>query len=274
MQKIKFSLVLLVLQFVFFQFFGQQYTGRIIDDSTGKVIAYANIGVVHKSIGTVSDFNGNYSIEISEQFDADSIRISCIGYYPCVLKVIDFKTQEQRDIYLKPQIFAIEEVQVKPRLFEQKTLGVTTKSKMAQAGFEENQLGYECGILFQSKKSTIIETIHLNVARCTYDTVFYRVNIYKSSGNMEFENVLQQPIYIHLTQKEIQDEIIIDLKNHHLTLTGDFLITLEHVKDLGPGILYFCAGFSNKTYFRKTSQAMWEKVPVGISLSIEARVEK
>jgi len=274
MHKMKFIIVALLIQFVFPQVFGQHFTGKIIDDSTGKVIAYSNIGVVHKNIGTVSDFNGNYSIEINGQFDDDSLRISCIGYYPCVLKVSDFKVLKQHDIYLKPQIFAIDEVQVTPKFFEQKILGVTTKSKVAQAGFEENQLGYECGIFFYSKKSTLVESIHLNVARCTYDTVFYRVNIYKPSGNMEFENILQQPIYIQLTQKEIQDEIIIDLKKYNLILSGDFLITLEHVKDVGPGILYFCAGFSNKTYFRKTSQAAWERAPVGISLSIEARVEK
>jgi hypothetical protein len=55
---------------------------------------------------------------------------------------------------------------------------------------------------------------------------------------------------------------------------GDFLVTLEHVKDLGPGYLYFFGAFTDRTYRRKTSQGKWESDKWGISISVEADVEK
>jgi hypothetical protein len=72
----------------------------------------------------------------------------------------------------------------------------------------------------------------------------------------------------------VKDEIQIDLQPKNIVLEGDFLVTLEHVKDLGDGYLNFCAGLTDKTFFRKTSQGKWESVPFGISISVIADVEK
>jgi hypothetical protein len=64
------------------------------------------------------------------------------------------------------------------------------------------------------------------------------------------------------------------LRSKDILTNGDFLITLEHIKDLGEGHLLFCAGLGTKTYFKKTSQGKWEAVPVGVSISVVADVEK
>jgi len=93
-------------------------------------------------------------------------------------------------------------------------------------------------------------------------------------GEMDFENILRAPIYIKMPKETVKDEIQIDLQSKNISVEGNFLVTLEHVKDLGKGNLHFCAGLSNKTYFRKTSQGKWETVPIGISISVLVDVEK
>ena len=80
---------------------------------------------------------------------------------------------------------------------------------------------------------------------------------------MKFENVLQKPIYISLPKEKVKELISINLKPYNIVVEGNFLITLEHVKDLDPGNLFFSVGLSKKTYYRKTSQGIWEKVPIG-----------
>ena len=72
----------------------------------------------------------------------------------------------------------------------------------------------------------------------------------------------------------VKDELQIDLQSKNIVVDGNFLVTLEHIKDLGKGYLHFCAGLADKTYYRKTSQGKWDTVPVGISLSVIADVEK
>jgi hypothetical protein len=130
------------------------------------------------------------------------------------------------------------------------------------------------GILMNSKKPAFLEKLTLRIATCTYDTIFYRINLYKVNENKEFENLLKIPIYIELPKEKVMDITEIDISEYSLEVNGDYLVTLEHVKDLGPGYLYFCAGLLNSTYYRKTSQASWETAPVGISLSVVAKVEK
>jgi len=77
-----------------------------------------------------------------------------------------------------------------------------------------------------------------------------------------------------MPKESVKKGISIDLQSKNIVVEGDFLITLEHVRNLGNGYLYFCAGLTNKTYYRKTSQGKWETVPIGISVSVIADVEK
>src|ERR1700744_4164936 len=59
----------------------QVITGTVKDARTGEVLPYVNVGVVAKGIGTVTNDNGKFSLTLNKQ-DADSLRISMIGYLP------------------------------------------------------------------------------------------------------------------------------------------------------------------------------------------------
>ena len=66
--------------------------------------------------------------------------------------------------------------------FKDKILGYTIQSKIIQAGFTNNNLGYEMGVLIKNKTRAKIQSINLNVGTCTYDSVLYRVNVYEQKG--------------------------------------------------------------------------------------------
>ncbi len=270
----KVFILAIICSVLSYPLFGQDYTGYILNRNTKLPVEYVNIGIVGKNIGTVCDNIGKYFITIDNQFDNDTLLISCIGYNPFSVKVSDYKKLEAKNIYLDEKLFEIKEVVVRPKVYKQEILGVTAKSKSFRAGFKENKLGYECGILMKVKKSAILENVNMNFAECTYDTIFYRLNIYKVIGKMKFENILQKAIYIKLSKDQVNGKVVIDLNPYNIIAHGDLLITLEHVKNLGNGYLYFCAGMSGRTYYRKTSQGAWETVPVGVSISVEAKVEK
>lgn len=254
--------------------FGQNISGIVINEKSKLPIEYVNIGIPGKNIGTVSNVNGKYNLSIDSQFDDDTLLFSCIGYLPFSIKIADLKKVGHKNVFLEEKVYEINEIIIRPKIFKQQTLGVTTNSKMVQSGFRDNLLGYECGILIKVKKSAVIKSVNINISQCSYDTIFYRLNIYRVHGKINFENILTNPIYINLPKDKVKDKIIIDLQSQHIVVDGDFLVTLENVKDLGKGYLYFCAGLMDKTYFRKTSQGEWLTVPVGISLSVEAEVEK
>jgi hypothetical protein len=198
---------------------------------------------------------------------------SSIGYVSTFIRISDLKGNSNTQVILKGKIYDLTEVVIRPKVFKEKIIGVTSKNKNVSAGFKDNLLGYECGVLMKVKKTALIRKVNINIANCLYDTIFYRINIYKVNDPMDFENILTEPIYVEIPRDLIGESIEIDLESKKLIVMEDFLVTLEHTKDLGSGYLYFCAGLG-KTYFRKTSQGKWETQPIGISISVLTDVEK
>ncbi len=270
MNKIIFLILLLSCKTIF----GQNITGIVINADNKQPVEYVNIGIVGKNTGTVSDIKGRFNLFIDSIFDQDTILFSIIGYEPHFVKISDLRNNSYNEVHLKEKSYELSEVVIKPKIFKQRTMGVTTKFKKISAGFKDNLLGYELGLLMKVKKTATLKKVNINISSCSFDTIFYRLNIYKVDGKMDFNNILTEPIYIKLPQELVKDEIQIDLQSQNITVDGDFLITLEHIKDLGEGHLFFCAKFGKRTYYRKTSQGKWETAPIGISISVIADVEK
>ncbi len=77
-----------------------------------------------------------------------------------------------------------------------------------------------------------------------------------------------------MAKDRFHNELTINLKPYDILVDGDFLVSLEHVKDLGEGELYFYTGTGKLTYFRITSQGSWQTSPEPIGISVLADVEE
>lgn len=273
MSKIKLLSLFFLLNCNFLS--GQTSESYVLNENTKNPIEFVNIGIIKKNVGTVSDVNGKYDLLIDTTFDEDTLLFSRVGYIPFLIKISDFKKREDKNIFLKEKIIEIAEVVVNPKNFKEEILGVSSQNKKINAGFKDNQLGYELGILMKAKKTAFIKSVNINIAKCSYDSIFYRLNIYEIRGKNDFENILKKPIYINLSKEQIKDVIQIDLQSQNIVAQGNFLVTLEIVKKLmGKGELYLCAKLLNKTYYRATSQGDWKTVAAGVSISVVADIEK
>jgi hypothetical protein len=255
--------------------FAQTYSGNVFNEKK-EPMGYVNIGVIGKDIGTVSDISGRYSINIDPLFENDSIRFSYTGYTPVTIKVADFKKQSHL-ISLKPQVFNLSEVVIKPIRIEEKRLGNNFKG-LFQAGFKDNKQGYEMGILLKIKKRAILHKVSIRVTNCSYDSLCFRLNVYKETGKKTFVNVLRDPIYIYSKAPKGPFTLsakLSDNKLNDIVVEGNTLVSMEFIKDLGKGGLYLAAGMIGTTsYYRKTSQGKWKTAPVKLGVNVDAEVEK
>lgn len=58
----------------------QTITGQILDQKTGKAIAYANIGIPEKGIGTTSGDDGRFTFKVPDYYANSTMLVSVIGY--------------------------------------------------------------------------------------------------------------------------------------------------------------------------------------------------
>ena len=89
----------------------QTFSG-FVQTAKGEPIAYANIGIAKRGVGTITDEKGKYILALHSYFGNDSLRVSCIGYEPFTIKVADFMQKTTTIIVLKEVKYAINEVVV------------------------------------------------------------------------------------------------------------------------------------------------------------------
>ncbi len=89
---------------------GNQFivSGKIIDKNTGKPVPFANICLVGRSIGSVSNMSGEFVIKIPGYLQNDSLGISCIGYRTYIEPLE--KSRNTKIFRLQPEYIPIQEV--------------------------------------------------------------------------------------------------------------------------------------------------------------------
>ena len=255
--------------------FGQTYKGKVLSGETKSGIGFVNIGIIGKNVGTVADKLGYFSIVLDDIYNNDSVRFSMIGYESKSYLVRYFRENSIKTVYLNPKSYYLTEVKIFYHRTKEIMLGTPVTSDALKSGFEDNTLGSELGIMVDTKGQVKLEDINLNVATCTYDSVTYRLNIYKTVDNVEYKNILTEPIYISFTKDEIRNVITYDLRKYSILIEGDVLITLELYKDLGEGrLLFYTQFFTGLTWHKKTSEGRWTKAPGVIGMYLHGQLIK
>jgi len=250
---------------------GQCQKGRIVSSETNAGIGFASIGIIGKNVGTVSDREGNFTLDIDEVYNNDSLRFSMIGYYPKSINVSQFKKNPLKEISLVPLSYVLKEVKVVYSKPVRKRLGTPVTDDFVRSGFGYNDLGSELAVEVNARKKVKLKDINLNVSKCTYDSVTYRVNIYEVSDEAGYENILTEPVYISFTKGEINDVLSFDLSRYSIVVEGNILVALELYKDLGEGKLLFNTQyFTGTTFHRKTSEGTWTASPGAIGMYLNS----
>lgn len=253
--------------------YAQNISGKIVD-SLNMPIKYANIGVKSQNIGTVSDENGNFNLNVSTLKEDSKITISNISYKAKVYILKDFISliTTKKQIILEENYQEIEEVIVTSKRLKKDNLGNKTTSSLIEAGFKNNSLGSEVGIKIKIKdKPTYIDSFNFYITSCKYDSLFFRLNIYSIKDDMPYENLLSENIYFSTAIKK--GKVSIDLTKYNIVVNQDVIITIEYIKELGKGGLNFSGGlFGNKLYHRQTSFSEWKKTgTVSLGFNIDVR---
>ena len=203
-----------------------QIRGKCVDQY-GKGIPYVNISIKEKSIGTVSNLNGDFFIEYSFIKENDAIIFSHLNFEKKTIE-IPLKTNE---IQLVTKIESLKEVVVsnRKRKFKEKIVGTKTETENIVTCFTSNNLGTEIGKIITVKKNKVydLKSVQFNIPDFQYKSVTFRINFYEIKNDT-----------ISLIKENGKDNIIkitksgmvkFDLTDQYLSFEKDFLVAVEWI---------------------------------------------
>lgn len=111
--KIRIYIIVILVNLLSIKIYSQNFkiAGKITDLKTSEALAFVNIGI-QGVIGTISDFEGNFSLEIPDKFINDSLSVSYVGYEPLSISILKNKNKTNLEIKLVPKEYNIPEVEI------------------------------------------------------------------------------------------------------------------------------------------------------------------
>ncbi|WP_242497074.1 carboxypeptidase-like regulatory domain-containing protein [Flavobacterium petrolei] len=258
-----------------------QIKGKCVDQY-GKGIPYVNISVKEKSIGTVSNLNGDFFIENPSIKENDAIIFSHLNFEKKTIK-IPLKTNE---IQLISKIESLKEVVVSnlKRKFKEKIVGTKTETDNTVTYFNSKNLGTEIGKIITVKKNKVyhLKNVQFNIPDLEYKSVTFRINFYRIENdaiNLIKENGIDNVVKI--TKSGM---VKVDLSEQYLSFEEDFLVAVEWIDYENNGananefniIRFSSTVFSGPFVSRDNINLAWEskKLAMNIGVGIHLRVKE
>lgn len=240
-------------------FFGQTISGTVLDQKDNDVLSYVNIGVPGKNIGTVSNTQGSFSLDLTKANDSDVLVFSTIGYKSKSILVSNLRANNKllENIRLEREIYELSEVVVKPGSFRTVNLGRSFGRTRLSAGFATNKLGNELAMEFNAGKTAFFpERFEAVISANTYGKIKLRLNVYEALNGVPGRNILSENIFV---ETDIKKGILsVDLTPYDIRVTGVFFISLELIENMSEGRLHFVADYKGKPILtRAVSQGNW-----------------
>ncbi len=249
----------------------EDFKGRILDAETKEPIPYVNIGIVDVGIGTVSDEDGLFHLNLKSKVYKDDAEIlfSAIGYETKYIPVskAEIVYNEYPEILLKPTIMELKEVVVsnKGERFISDNIGYRNYGEKNYGYWKDNiALGGELGTKIIAKSGLRrLNRFEFEVWHNPSDSLLLRVNIYEDDGNLgrPDTNLNTSGKNILCTVQKDDRMVKVDLRPYDIYVKDDFIVSLELLKvygEEGLGLVLSATLNGYGSYRKYASQDKWE----------------
>ena len=208
-------------------------TGKILELSHKKPIAYANIGIANTQIGTISNEDGSFALQVPALNANDTLRISAIGFGK--RNVLLRNINHSLTLYLKEQIIQLDEVTItsskeKNKFFE---LG----NKKVSGGVLETDAGSSIALLIENKNPerkdfsfpVYLQKARVRILRNNLPSFKLRIRLYSvdSLTRAPATDLLNQSLVVESTMRNGWLEF--DLAPLKYIVTKPFYLAIERI---------------------------------------------
>lgn len=254
----------------------QEIAGRVVDAETGDPIAYASVGVVERTLGTLTDTTGRFSLDVPVKLDGDSLRISCVGYGELTMSVAD--ARKCTKFALDAVEYPLPEVVVMPIKTTAKHYGrKSAKGSMFLVVEGDSGAGKEMGMQFKTKKRAWIKNVSFAIVEndSMLTRMPFRLNLYKKQGNEYTYNLVPSLQFLYTKEAIVEGRFTFNLPTPIVIEKGEYIIAVEFLENFPNHNFQMRTGImTGHTFYRYAPQSSWKKIPLGSTLAIEVEEEK
>jgi len=253
--------------------------GSIQDAENNHPLAYVNIGINTKNIGTTSLENGKFSIKIPNENLSDTLSFSMVGYQQLDLPIGKLSNNKSLDIRLKQKAVDLKELKILAKRPIEKKYGIKKRGgplHFTDGMFSQEDI-FEIGQLIKLGSSTAqITSVNLYVSSDTEDSASFRVNFYRYNGGKPSNRIVEKNILQRHPVKK--GWLRFDITDYGIVLDGDFIVSIECIpnpeKPSKPITYEIKLGGSSKSFYRRNSLGQWNTPPHHYCLFITALMDK
>lgn len=266
-------------------------SGKVLNFENSEPLAYVNIGIKNKTVGTVSNDNGLFKLSLNDKVTSkDTIVFSFIGFKTEKYLVSELNKIKE-PILLQPKNTELDEVVVSSKKIKLKSKKIGRTSKglgLMHSNFYsyyekdvDDRLSKERGMKFKMRKNCHIKDLNFNITSNDFKSLKFRVNFYKIQDGLPTDLIVQENIIF-----EIKDNFLgwfkVDLEPYKIYLrekTEEVAVTiqwLESVKENKKSKYFAISTASSPThtaYFREKAMDSWNKGGQNLSFYLNAMCE-
>ncbi|RQO38220.1 oxidoreductase [Chryseobacterium sp. KBW03] len=243
--------------------YSQKISGKVVNENN-EVVSYCSVSLENINTSTITDINGNYSIEIPENAKkSDFIIFESNGYEDKKVTLQGITTDA--NIRLSKKTNAIQEINITGKKTKKDVLGAKSRPMLTFSKmFDQNVPTIEQGQIFNIYKWTKLNSYNFFIIPSSkFKEITLKLNIYSVKNNLPDESLLQENIIFKTNTTGWQT---IDLEKYKLIYNDldQLAITLQLVENVPQDNIDFVFGISakktlsNDLLFRYQSQGKWE----------------
>jgi tetratricopeptide (TPR) repeat protein len=247
----------------------------VLDKKTNQPIPYVNIGFIEKSIGTVSNEDGKFTLIYHEDIigGKEFLQLSTLGYKTLKVRasqLVKFLTNTNK-FYLESSPELLDEVLISNEKRSQIWAGNASISSTIMGYWKDKEaLGGEITTRIKIKnKSTKLLDLKFNIIENTTDSIKVRVNVYDYKKNYPRLNILNTNIFHIIKTKKGQESI--NLQPYNIVVNDDVVIGLELVEVYGNDINFAISASNSRgiSFLRLISQDTWRRFSnIGMNFTV------
>ena len=240
--------------------------GCIVNERS-ETIEYVSIGFEEDSVGTISDANGNFELEIPTNRKND-LMFTHVSFQKAVVPYETYANGQQLTVTMKDKVVELAEVVVGKKNKPQKIAGKAISGPMASFRGKGKADALEWGPVFRSKKDYVISDILLTIKGSSYQWCVLSFNIYEIQGD-KFVNILNKPIYQRIEKSDGKQRLDIQ-PEETIVLKGKkrYYISVAVIDSDSYGILDMQSQFKT-SYARNITKGKKRKLPIGPAIMVK-----